>query len=205
MTVMDEAERIKRFNEFPRLETNRLLLRDITMDDAEWYLHHFSTAEIVSGQGFPAPRSLQEAKDEMKTYFVDLFKCRSGFRWGIEMKASPGLIGSCGYYKWQKPEGLQAEMGYDLNPRYWGRGIMTEALSSIIDFGFMRMELNRIEILVMKQNVRSQKLAMKLGFVKEGVLREHGFDENRRIVDDILFSLLKGDWQMARKKATRQR
>ncbi len=193
---MDERERLEKFKEFPRIETERLVLREIRMDDAEWYLRHFSAREIVTGQGFPAPRDLEEAKQEMMTYFVDLFKERNGFRWGIELESSPGLVGSCGYYKWQKPDGLQAELGYDLDPRFWGRGIMTEALSAIIDFGFQKMGLNRIEILIMKHNARSIKLAEKLGFVKEGVLREHGFDENKNIVDDVLYSLLRRDWKV---------
>lgn len=193
--VMD---RQKAFKRFPRLETDRLILREITMDDLAWYLAHFSREEIVHGQGFPAPKGLKEAREELQLYFVDLFKERNGFRWGIEPKGESKLVGSCGYYKWLKPDGRQAEIGYDLDREYWGRGIMTEALTAIVDFGFQKMKLNRIELLAMPWNQRSLGLAGRLGFVKEGVLREHGFDEKKRPTDDVLLSLLRSDWAKCR-------
>jgi ribosomal-protein-alanine N-acetyltransferase len=189
-----DMNRSRTFKKFPRLETERLILREVTIDDAEWYLEHFSRKEIVQGQGFPAPKGINGAREELQLYFVDLFENRNGFRWGIEEKGEEGLIGSCGYYKWLKPDGRQAEIGYDLDPPYWGHGIMTEALTAIIDFGFQRMKLNRIELLVMPRNKRSIGLANKLGFKKEGVLREHGFDEKMQPADDVIFSMLLRDW-----------
>jgi ribosomal-protein-alanine N-acetyltransferase len=186
--------RLKTFKKFPRLETNRLILREVTIADAEWYLEHFSRKEIVQGQGFPAPKGMKGAREELQLYFVDLFKNRNGFRWGIELKGEGSLIGSCGYYKWLKPDGRQAEIGYDLDRPYWGQGIMTEALTAIIDFSFQKMKLNRIELLAMPKNKRSCGLAGKLGFKKEGVLREHGFDEKGRRADDVIFSMLRRDW-----------
>ncbi len=189
-----EMDRRKTFRSFPELETSRLRLREIRPDEVGWYFEHFSRKEIVHGQGFPAPMNLGVARKELKMYIVDLFKERIGFRWGIELKEGGGLIGSCGYYKWSKPSGHQAEVGYDLDPEYWGKGIMTEALTAIIDFGFKKMKLNRVELLVMPHNRRSIMLAKRLGFVREGLLREHGFDEKGRRADDILFSLLKRDW-----------
>lgn len=195
--------RFQRFKNFPRLETESLILREITMADAEWYLDHFSRREIVRGQGFPAPKGMNGAREELQLHFVDLFKNRNGFRWGIEKKGEEGLIGSCGYYKWLKPDGRQAEIGYDLSPQYWGQGIMTEALTAIIDFGFGRMKLNRIELLALPGNERSIGLAKKLGFKKEGVLREHGFDEKMQAVDEVIFSMLRRDWTRMRNTAAR--
>jgi len=195
--------RFQAFKRFPRLETSRLILREITIADTEWYLEHFSRKEIVQGQGFPAPKGMKEAREELQLYFVNLFKERNGFRWGIEKKGEERLIGSCGYYKWLKPDGRQAEIGYDLDPPYWGQGIMTEALTAIIDFGFQRMKLNRIELLVMPRNERSSGLAGKLGFRNEGVLREHGFDEKMRPADDMIFSMLRRDWANMHSPVTR--
>jgi ribosomal-protein-alanine N-acetyltransferase len=195
--------RLQAFKRFPILETDRLILREITIADAEWYLEHFSRKEIVQGQGFPAPKGMKEAREELQLYFVDLFKNRNGFRWGIQMKGEERLIGSCGYYKWLKPDGRQAEIGYDLDPPYWGQGIMTEALTAIIDFGFQKMKLNRIELLVLPKNKRSSGLANKLGFKKEGVLREHGFDEKMRPADDVIFSMLRRDWVKRRSAVMR--
>jgi len=80
---------------------------------------------------------------------------------------------------------------------------MIEALTAIIDFGFQKMKLNRIELLVMPRNERSIGLARKLGFEKEGVLREHGFDEKMRPANDVMFSLLRSDWVKKHRKAGR--
>lgn len=197
---ISESERFGRFKSFPRLETERLVLREITTEDAEWYLKHFSTNEIVYGQGYPAPKGIKEAMEELQLYFIDLFNSRNGFRWGIQLKGETGLIGSCGFYKWTRPDGRQAEMGYDLNPKYWRRGIMSEAMKAIINFGFEQMQLNRIEITIMPRNYASITLALKLGFKKEGILREHGLDENRMVVDDVIFSMLRRDWLELRRK-----
>jgi ribosomal-protein-alanine N-acetyltransferase len=193
--------RLKAFKKFPELKTNRLVLREFTMKDAEWYLRHFSTREIFESSGFPAPNGIKCARAELKEYMVDLFKERNGFRWGIEAKDEGKLIGSVGFYKWAKPSGHMAEMGYDLDPKYWHRGIMAEAMHTVIDFGFKRMKLNRIYVTIMPRNRRSLKLVKRLGFTKEGVLRESGLDENMKPTDEVIYSLLKRDWAKARSQS----
>jgi ribosomal-protein-alanine N-acetyltransferase len=115
------------FPSFPELSTPRLFLSEVTSEDADWYLSHFSRPEIVAGQGFPAPAGLAAARDELRTYFVDLFERRAGFRWGIVLRDQPGLIGSIGLYNWVDAPVRQAELGYDLDPVWWGNGLMTEA------------------------------------------------------------------------------
>ena len=180
---------------FPELVTERLVLRQITLKDARWYFGHFNTREIVEGQDHRGPRNLKEARAELKLYFLDNFRRRTGIRWGITLKGDDRLIGSAGFYKWVQPEGYQAEMGYDLNPSFWGKGIMTEALVAIIKHGFDQMGLHRIEVLISHHNKRSQKLVRGLGFKREGVLRDHYFVEGR-FSDDVIFSLLKEEWKV---------
>jgi ribosomal-protein-alanine N-acetyltransferase len=187
---------------FPKLVTERLVLRQITLKDAPWYFGHFNTREIVEGQDYPGPRDLNEACAELKLYFLDNFRRRSGIRWGITLKGDDKLIGSAGFYKWIQPGRYQAEMGYDLNPAFWGKGIMTEALISIIQYGFDQMGLHRIEVLISHHNKRSQELIRRLGFKREGVLRDHYFIEGR-FSDDVIFSLLKEEWEGAGKRSPR--
>ncbi len=179
---------------FPVLKTGRLVLRQVTIKDAPWYFEHFNTNEIVEGQDHGGPRDLSEARAELQLYFIDVFTLKRGIRWGITVKGSDKLVGSAGYYKWVQPERYQAEMGYDLNPAFWGKGIMTEALSAIIQYGLDHMSLHRIEVLISHHNKRSQKLVRELGFKREGVLRDHYFVEGR-FSDDVIFSLLKEEWK----------
>ena len=75
---------------FPALQTERLELREITMDDAEWFLAHFSTPEIVYGQGFAAPADIGAAREQLAQYIVDLFANGDGLRWGIKLKGQDG-------------------------------------------------------------------------------------------------------------------
>ena len=74
---------------------------------------------------------------------------------------------------------------------------MTEALAAILDYGFDVMGLNRVQVLAMPGNARSLRLAERLGFVREGVLREHGHDESGSLVDDVVLSLLCREWEGA--------
>jgi len=186
------------FRKFPEIRTKRLLLRQPSMKDAEWYLEHFSRPEVVWGGGEQGPRDIGAAQEELRKYMVDLYRKRLGFRWIITIKGEGRPIGSLGFYKWAPSAGYQAEMGYDLAREHWGKGIMTEAMKAVIDFGFEKMELNRIEVFIMPRNKRSIKLVKNLGFKREGLLRQRYFDEFGHYTDDVLFSMLRTDWKEKR-------
>ena len=189
---------------FPKLTTERLLLRQVTLGDAEWYLEHFSVPEIVWGQGCAPPEGIEAAREQTTRYFVESFEQRRGMRWGLVLKedlahagapdAGAPLIGSAGFYDWDA-EVRSAEFGYDLRPEYWGRGLMAEALTAILDFAFGSLGLNRAQVLLMPRNLRSRRLVERLGFTKEGALREHDFDERGELCDDVVFSLLAREWR----------
>ena len=178
---------------FPVLTTERLVLREVTLKDVPWYFNHFNTWEIMDGQETPGPKDIVTARKELKLYFIDTFRKGVGVRWGITIKGSSELIGSAGFYKWRK-ETAQIETGYDLDPRYWGKGIMRETMVAIINYAFNVMKVNRIEVLISPRNSNSLGLVRRLGFKKEGVLREH-FLYKGRLTDDVLLSLLKKEWK----------
>lgn len=184
---------IEESGEFPQLETDRLILREMTLDDLEFYFQHFNNDKIVEGCCFPGPKSLEAAKEELERYCIKLFKENRGVRWGIIRKRRKKLIGTCGYYDWNKTV-RRAEIGYDLDPAYWGQGIMTEALRSVLEYGFEKMRLNRIQVIIDSKNTRSVKLVFMLGFKKEGVLRQRSYF-NGQFLDDVCFSLLKEEWR----------
>ena len=186
------------FRKFPEIRTKRLILRQPSMKDAEWYFEHFSRPEVVWGGGGPAPKDMRTAREELRKYLVDLYRKRQGFRWIITIKGEGRPIGSLGFYKWAPSASYQAEMGYDLAREHWGKGIMTEAMKAVIDFGFEKMELNRIEVFIMPRNKRSIKLIKNLGFKREGLLRQRYFDEFGNYADDVLFSMLRADWKEKR-------
>lgn len=183
------------FKRFPEIRTKRLILRQPTMKDVEWYFEYFSRPEIVWGGGEPGPKNMSAAREEFREHLINIYRERQGFRWIITLKGEGKPIGTLGYYKWKPSANYQAEMGYDLAREYWGRGIMTEAMKGVIDFGFEKMGLNRIEVYIMPRNKRSVKMIKGLGFKREGLLRQRYFDEFGNFADDVLFSMLRSDWE----------
>ncbi len=163
------------------------------MKDISWYFKHFNIQGIADGEEYPGPKDMKTARRELKIYFADNFRKGTGIRWGIALKGSGELVGSAGLFNWNKKT-FQVETGYDLDPRYSGQGIMTEAMTAIIQYAFRVMNVNRIEALVAPRNRSSERLVRRLGFHKEGTLREHDFYMGK-LSDDYLFSLLKSDWR----------
>lgn len=183
------------FSKFPVIRTERLVLRQPTMKDAEWYFEYFSRPEIVWGGGEPGPRNMRAAREEFREYLTDLYRKRRGFRWIMTLKGEGRPIGTLGFYKWAPSASYQAEMGYDLDREHWGKGMMTEAMRAVICFGFERMGLNRIEVYIMPRNKRSIRMIRNLGFKREGLLRQRYYDEFGNFTDDFLFSMLRSDWE----------
>jgi len=178
--------------DFPQLETGRLILREMTQDDVEFYFRHFNNKKVVEGSCFPGPKTLEAAKEELELYCIRPFTESRGIRWGIARKGSDELIGTCGYYEWNKTS-RRAELGYDLDPAHCGEGIMTEALRAVLRYGFDEMRLNRIQAIIDSENVRSIKLVERLGFKKEGIFRQNSYFRGR-FRDEVCFSLLKEEW-----------
>lgn len=183
---------------FPRLVTPRLLLREMTLDDAEFYLHHFSDPTVVELTAFEAPRNLVAAREELVEYCIRLFPEGKGIRWGIELRDRPGLIGTCGYHAWSQ-ENFRARIGYDLASDQRRKGLMTEALEGMISCGFERLGLHRIEALTDPRNAASIALLRRLGFLEEGVLRENTHFRGR-FIDDVCFALLRPEWEAIRRR-----
>jgi ribosomal-protein-alanine N-acetyltransferase len=187
-------DRFTAFPVFPELTTERLVLRELTAADVDWYLRHFSSPEIVIGQGYPPPADRAPAAAELRTFVLDLFGARNGFRWGIATRDDPALIGSAGLYKSVDAPLRQAEIGYDLEPAAWGRGYMREAVGAILDFAFGPMRLERVEAFVLTSNERSQRVLDRLGFRRVALLADHGEDERGTLRDEWLFGLTHDDW-----------
>jgi ribosomal-protein-alanine N-acetyltransferase len=177
---------------FPPLETQRLLLRNLTEGDTDFILRHFSDPAVTKYlMDQPPLTEIEGAQEIIQFYQQPEAKKRN--RWGIVRKADDKLIGTCGYHNWRQRY-CHAEVGYDLSPTCWGQGYITEALGVVIPSGFTRMGLNRIEALVYTGNARSVQLLRNLGFQIEGTLRDYYY-LNGMFHDHYLFALLRRDWK----------
>ncbi|SCC49676.1 Acetyltransferase, GNAT family [Bacillus wiedmannii] len=178
--------------EFPKLETERLLLRELTLLDAETMFRYFSKESVIRYFGMDSFENIEQAKTTIQT-FKNRYEEGSVFRWGIEKKGTGQLIGTCGFHLINKHH-KRAEIGYELDDTYWGQGYATEALQAILGYGFETLQLIRIAAVVYVENKASQKLLSKAGFQEEGLLRKHMI-QNGVAHDTILYSLLKEEWK----------
>ncbi|HAV76121.1 MAG TPA: N-acetyltransferase, partial [Anaerolineae bacterium] len=114
------------------------------------------------------------------------------FAWGVTQKDSGQIIGVCTLWNFD-PSFHCAEIGYELNPLYQKQGIMSEAISAVLTFGFTTLGLHRIEANPSAENMASINLLRKFGFKQEGILRERIYFRGR-LDDQMYFGLLRDEW-----------
>ncbi|KGE18415.1 GCN5 family acetyltransferase [Paenibacillus wynnii] len=154
---------------YPNIETERLFMRELTLDDVEAVYKHFSYPEVTRFMDIEVCKDLREAEEIIAFHIHD-----SGCRYGLFNKENDELIGTCGFHCWST-EILEtkAEIGFDLSPNYWGRGLMQEALMKITRIGFDLMKLDYIEATTEVENLQSQRLLEKMGFNQESELKDN--------------------------------
>jgi [ribosomal protein S5]-alanine N-acetyltransferase len=172
------------------LETARLRLRPLQAGDAAAVFRLFADPEVV--RYYDLEQMTVEAQAaELIARQARRFESGQAMRWGIAQHAGDTVIGTVGYVL--NAEHASAGLGYDLASPYWRRGIMSEALRVIINYGFKGLMLHRIQALVMPGNEPSIALLEKLGFTNEGLLRDYVFLKGR-FHDMFCFSLLAREW-----------
>lgn len=172
---------------FPELKTERLNLIEIKQSHLGDYYKLFSDERVTRYYNIIPFSEKQEAQKYID-WFTNRFKEKQGIRWGIALKGKENIIGTLGFNNFQKNH--RANLGYDLQFDFWNKGIITEALTEVIKFGFDKLEINRIEAEVMQENIASEKVLSKLGFKKEGILRSWMY-WNEKHYDMTMFSLLR--------------
>lgn len=178
--------------DFPLLQTARLLLREIAEGDAADLLTIHGDAEHMKWFGSDPLQDIDGAKNLVRAFAKWRQEPASGTRWGLELAGTPGLIGTCGLFRWNRTW-RTCVVGYEISPLHQGRGYMKEALAAILAFGFREMELNRLEAQVHPENRASLALLKAFGFVEEGRMRELGYWAGRHH-DLLQHSLLKREW-----------
>jgi ribosomal-protein-alanine N-acetyltransferase len=177
------------FQSMPRLDTKRLILRRLQETDSQALFRILANNEVTRYYDDSAFTHVSQASDQIKSW-ENGFIYKRCIRWGIVHKADGVLIGTCGYYAIH-PWHMRASIGYELDHQFWHQGLMTEALNAIIDLGFQEMNLNRIDALVMPDNISSLRLLEKIGFKNEGLLREYENWGDKGFTDLYIFSLLR--------------
>ena len=177
----------------PTIDTPRLSLRPIVAKDVDDFYAVYSNAEVM--RYWSTPRLANpEAASKLISEIQDGFKRRELLKWGIALRADDTLIGSVTLFH---PDFThrRAEIGYALGRAFWGRGYMQETLRAILNYAFADLNLHRIEADVDPRNAASVRTLERLGFQREGYLRER-WQVNGEIQDALFFGLLKPDWEI---------
>lgn len=175
------------FSPFPTLLTQRLVLREITTNDAQDLFEMRSNPALMRFIDRPLAQSINDSL-KLIELIINSQKNNEGITWGISIKGTPTLIGTIGFWRIQK-EHYRAEIGYLLHADYQGKGIMQEAMDAAIGYAFKTLHIHSIEANINPDNVASIKLAEKNGFVREAYFKEN-FYYNGEFKDTVIYSLL---------------
>jgi ribosomal-protein-alanine N-acetyltransferase len=175
------------FTPFPNLETERLTLRRVDKNDASPILELRSDVETMKYIPRPLLKSTEEALEHIALIDAKI-ENSEGINWAITLKNDSKLIGIISFYR-IKPEHFRAEIGYMLLPDFSGKGIISEAINEVVNYGFNEMHLHSVEGIIDPNNLASAKVLQKNGFVKEAHLKENEFYEGR-FLDNVIYSRL---------------
>ena len=176
------------FTPFPDLATERLLLRKITQADVPAVFYLRSDPQILEYLSKEPITAIKEAEDFI-TRITNDQENNDGILWGIAVKEDPAqLIGTICYWRLDKGH-YRAEIGYALVPAFWKKGIMKEAIQTVLEYGFTVMGLHSIEGRISPQNIASAAVLESTGFVREAYFKEDFFF-NGKFEDTAVYSRL---------------
>ena len=175
----------------PTLDATRVRLRWLSDADAEPLYAVFSDPAVMRYWSTPPMRDLGEAQ-ALIAEIHEFFRTQRLFQWGLARCEDDKVIGTCTLFAINPAQG-RCEVGYALGHAHWGRGYMHEALTALIGFAFGTLEMRRLEADIDPRNPRSLKLLERLGFRREGLLRER-WKINGELQDSVVLGLLRHEW-----------
>ena len=177
----------KYFEDFPQLQTERLLLRKQGLKDAPHLQQMRSSEQVMLYMDSDRHDDVQTSEAFISRN-LESYEQKSGFFWVITAAETGSYLGDIILRKIDRSN-ARAEIGYTLKPEFWGRGYMKEAMGAVIKFGFKDLQLHSIEANINPANTTSRNLLLKMGFLKEAYFRENYY-YNGRFLDSEIYSLL---------------
>ncbi|NDI35566.1 GNAT family N-acetyltransferase [Chengkuizengella sediminis] len=180
------------FTNIPEIETERLLLRKMRLEDAVDMFEYASDPEMTKYTSWDTHKTVEDSKQFIQMT-LEKYENKEISTWGIEHKQDQKLIGGCGFVYWNPDHG-RTEIGYSISRSYWNQGLITEASQALIKFAFDKMKVNRVEARCNVENVGSERVMQKLGMTYEGILREQIYIKEN--YEDVkMYSLLKKEYE----------
>ena len=174
------------------LETPRLILRKITLQDSESLYKYASNKNVTKYMTWSAHKDINETKG-LVTKWTQQYEENTFYHWAIALKETNEVIGLIGIAI-LTDNTLRAELGYWIGEEFWGQGIMTEALNKIIQFLFEKVNLNVICANHVPENPASGKVMQKANMLYEGTIKKSCLLSNGTITDRVTYSITKEDY-----------
>lgn len=171
-------------------------MRWISEDDIDSLYEIFSDPQVVRYWSF-GPLAGRDAAAAMQREIADSNLKDTMWKWGLALRDTNRLIGTTTLFNLSLSNG-RAEIGYAMGRTHWGNGYMNEALTALIDHAFETVKLRRLEADVDPRNTPSIRTLERLGFQREGFLRERWHVEGE-IQDAYFYGLLKHEWDNRQK------
>lgn len=158
------------FSHMPELETERLLLRPLRVNDAADMFDYAHRPEVTEYLLWSPHPDMTHTRRYLE-YLAGRYRLGQFYDWALICKEDGRMIGTCGFVRFDYPHN-GAEIGYVLNPDYSGQGFMHEAAHRVLRFGFSVLNLHRIEARYMVENAASRRVMEGLGMSFEGIKRQ---------------------------------
>lgn len=180
------------FTNLPTIETERLRLRKLKYSDQKdifVYAHNPKVAEHVLWEA----HSNEFDTIQFLNLVYEAYNHNRAAPWGIEIKNGQNIIGTVGFVNYY-PDKREAEIGYALSEKYWGKGLTTEAVGEVIKYGFEQMELNLITARCKLQNIPSYRVLEKCNFNFDGIIKNQ-LEIKGKLEDMRMYSLSKKEYE----------
>lgn len=175
------------------LETERLILRQFSVDDAEDMFRNWANDEEVTKYMPWLPHQNLEVTKELLAAWVNAYTSLENYNWAIVPKNYGKVVGSISVNDMSNTM-ERCEVGYCLSKSFWNQGIMTEALTAIIKYLFNEIGFNRIQATHNVANVASGKVMLKSGMRYEGKLSKYNKNNKGVFVDCSIYAINKEDF-----------
>jgi len=193
-----KKEKIYRiFSHLPELTTRRLTLRRMMVADASDMYEYACRSDVTKYLTWN-PHPDRDYTREYLQYLGGRYAAGMFYDWAIIYEPDGKMVGTCGFTSFNCTSD-SAEVGYVLNPEYWGKGIAPEALNRVLQFGFEELKLHRIEAKFMKGNQRSRRVMEKVGMRFEGIHRQSMLVKGS-FVDVGVCAILDFEWREQQQK-----
>lgn len=176
-----------------KIETQNLILRQFTYEDNSAMLKNWIADEKIQFMYSEPTYTTKEAVDTLLNKYINSYQNNDYYRWAIIAKENEECIGQIAYFLVDTKNNF-AEIEYCIGSAFQCRGFATEATKAVIDYGFSKIKLHKVQICHKSINVPSKRVIEKCGFHYDGTLRDY-FYVNGMYVDRLYYSILEHEYQ----------